>query len=61
MRQRRSPSIPKSPGHTRRLEAREGEKRIVIAGSLFLVGEALDRLGFAHVPQAKTPKELVLQ
>jgi dihydrofolate synthase/folylpolyglutamate synthase len=34
---------------------------IVIAGSLFLVGEALDRLGFAHVAKAKTPKELVLQ
>jgi dihydrofolate synthase/folylpolyglutamate synthase len=34
---------------------------IVIAGSLFLVGEALDRLGFAHVTKAKTPKELVLQ
>ncbi|HUJ10422.1 MAG TPA: folylpolyglutamate synthase/dihydrofolate synthase family protein [Verrucomicrobiae bacterium] len=34
---------------------------IVIAGSLFLVGEALDRLGFAHVAKARTPKELVLQ
>jgi len=34
---------------------------IVITGSLFLVGEALDRLGFAHAPTAKTPKELVLQ
>ncbi len=34
---------------------------IVITGSLFLVGEALDRLGFAHSPKAKTPKELVLQ
>jgi dihydrofolate synthase/folylpolyglutamate synthase len=34
---------------------------IVITGSLFLVGEALNRLGFAHAPRAKTPKELVLQ
>ena len=34
---------------------------IVIAGSLFLVGEALDRLGFAHPAKSKTPKELVLQ
>ena len=34
---------------------------IVITGSLFLVGEALDRLGFAHQTKAKTPKELVLQ
>jgi dihydrofolate synthase/folylpolyglutamate synthase len=37
------------------------QKVIVIAGSLFLVGEAFDRLGFAHFAQAKTPKELVLQ
>jgi dihydrofolate synthase/folylpolyglutamate synthase len=34
---------------------------IVITGSLFLVGEALDRLGFAHATKAKTPRELVLQ
>jgi dihydrofolate synthase / folylpolyglutamate synthase len=34
---------------------------IAITGSLFLVGEALDRLGFAHVAKARTPKELVLQ
>ena len=34
---------------------------IVITGSLFLVGEALDRFGFAHFAKAKTPKELVLQ
>jgi dihydrofolate synthase/folylpolyglutamate synthase len=34
---------------------------IAITGSLFLVGEALDRLGFQHVARAKTPKELVLQ
>lgn len=37
------------------------EGGIVITGSLFLVGEALDRLGFSHVPKSKTPKELVLQ
>jgi dihydrofolate synthase / folylpolyglutamate synthase len=34
---------------------------IVITGSLFLVGEALDRLGFAHATKASTPRELVLQ
>jgi dihydrofolate synthase/folylpolyglutamate synthase len=34
---------------------------VVIAGSLFLVGEALDRLGFAHATKAKTQRELVLQ
>ena len=34
---------------------------IVITGSLFLVGEALDRLGFAHTTRARTPRELVLQ
>jgi dihydrofolate synthase/folylpolyglutamate synthase len=34
---------------------------IVITGSLFLVGEALDRLGFVHAPKAATSKELVLQ
>jgi hypothetical protein len=34
---------------------------IVIAGSLFLVGEALDRLGFVHATPARTPRELVLQ
>ena len=39
----------------------ENAEAIVIAGSLFLVGEALDRLGFAHPTRAKTPKELVLQ
>jgi dihydrofolate synthase/folylpolyglutamate synthase len=37
------------------------QKAIVITGSLFLVGEALDRLGFAHIAKAKTRKELVLQ
>ena len=40
---------------------RENAEAIVITGSLFLVGEALDRLGFAHPTKAKTPKELVLQ
>jgi dihydrofolate synthase/folylpolyglutamate synthase len=39
----------------------ENAEAIVITGSLFLVGEALDRLGFAHPPRARTPKELVLQ
>jgi dihydrofolate synthase/folylpolyglutamate synthase len=39
----------------------ENAEAIVITGSLFLVGEALDRLGFAHPTRAKTPKELVLQ
>jgi dihydrofolate synthase / folylpolyglutamate synthase len=34
---------------------------IVITGSLFLVGEALDRLGFAHATKASTPRELILQ
>jgi dihydrofolate synthase / folylpolyglutamate synthase len=34
---------------------------MVITGSLFLVGEALDRLGFAHDMKARTPRELVLQ
>jgi folylpolyglutamate synthase/dihydropteroate synthase len=34
---------------------------VVIAGSLFLVGEALDRLGVAHPTKAKTQRELVLQ
>ncbi len=40
---------------------REKAEAIVITGSLFLVGEALDRLGFAHPTRAKTEKELVLQ
>lgn len=39
----------------------EGAETIAIAGSLFLVGEALDRLGFAKGTKAKTPRELVLQ
>ncbi len=39
----------------------EGAETIAIAGSLFLVGEALDRLGFANGMRAKTPRELVLQ
>jgi len=39
----------------------EKAEAIVITGSLFLVGEALDQLGFAHPTPAKTPKELVLQ
>jgi dihydrofolate synthase/folylpolyglutamate synthase len=39
----------------------EGPDAIAIAGSLFLVGEALDRLGFANSSRAKTPRELVLQ
>jgi dihydrofolate synthase/folylpolyglutamate synthase len=39
----------------------EGADTITIAGSLFLVGEALDRLGFAKGTKAKTPRELVLQ
>ncbi len=39
----------------------EKAEAIVIAGSLFLVGEALDQLGFAHPTPAKTPKELILQ
>jgi dihydrofolate synthase/folylpolyglutamate synthase len=39
----------------------ENAEAIVITGSLFLVGEALDRLGFAHPTRARTPKELVLQ
>ena len=34
---------------------------VVITGSLFLVGEALDRLGFTHATKAKTQRELVLQ
>ena len=34
---------------------------IIITGSLFLVGEALDRLGFAHPTKARTQRELVLQ
>ncbi len=40
---------------------RENAEAIVITGSLFLVGEALDRLGFAHPTRAKTRTELVLQ
>lgn len=40
---------------------KENAEVIVIAGSLFLVGEALDRLGFVHPTKAKTPRELVLQ
>ena len=40
---------------------RENAEVIVIAGSLFLVGEALDRLGFTHPTKAKTQRELVLQ
>ncbi|HVM59719.1 MAG TPA: folylpolyglutamate synthase/dihydrofolate synthase family protein [Verrucomicrobiae bacterium] len=39
----------------------ENAETIAIAGSLFLVGEALDRLGFASGTRAKTPRELVLQ
>jgi dihydrofolate synthase / folylpolyglutamate synthase len=39
----------------------ERAEAIVITGSLFLVGEALDRLGFAHPTPARTQKELVLQ
>jgi dihydrofolate synthase/folylpolyglutamate synthase len=39
----------------------ESAETIAIAGSLFLVGEALDRLGFAKGTRAKTPRELVLQ
>ena len=53
-----SPHVSGAYAQTRSME---GRNVIVIAGSLFLVGEALDRLGFAHVPQAKTPKELLLQ
>ena len=40
---------------------RENVEAIVITGSLFLVGEALDRLGFAHPTRVKTRTELVLQ
>jgi folylpolyglutamate synthase/dihydropteroate synthase len=39
----------------------EKAQTIVITGSLFLVGEALDRLGFAHPTTSKTKKELILQ
>jgi len=39
----------------------EKAEAIVVTGSLFLVGEALARLGFAHPTRAKTQKELVLQ
>jgi dihydrofolate synthase/folylpolyglutamate synthase len=39
----------------------ESAETIAITGSLFLVGEALDRLGFATGTRAKTPRELVLQ
>ena len=39
----------------------ENVEVVVIAGSLFLVGEALDRLGFAHTTRATTQRELVLQ
>jgi dihydrofolate synthase/folylpolyglutamate synthase len=39
----------------------ESAETIAIMGSLFLVGEALDRLGFANEMRAKTPRELVLQ
>ena len=39
----------------------EKTEAIVITGSLFLVGEALDQLGFAHPTRAKTQKELILQ
>jgi dihydrofolate synthase / folylpolyglutamate synthase len=39
----------------------ERAEAIVITGSLFLVGEALDRLGFVHPTKSKTQKELVLQ
>lgn len=39
----------------------KGAETIAITGSLFLVGEALDRLGFAKEMRAKTPRELVLQ
>jgi dihydrofolate synthase/folylpolyglutamate synthase len=39
----------------------DGAETIAIAGSLFLVGEALDRLGFAQGTKAKTARELVLQ
>jgi len=40
---------------------KENAEVIVVAGSLFLVGEALDRLGFTHPTKAKTQRELVLQ
>ena len=40
---------------------RENAEAIVITGSLFLVGEALAHLGFAHPTKATAPKELVLQ
>ncbi len=39
----------------------ESAETIAITGSLFLVGEAMDRLGFATERRAKTPRELVLQ
>jgi dihydrofolate synthase/folylpolyglutamate synthase len=39
----------------------ESAETIVITGSLFLVGEALDRLGFTNERRAKTARELVLQ
>ena len=39
----------------------EDAQAIAITGSLFLVGEALDRLGFGKGMKAKTPRELVLQ
>jgi dihydrofolate synthase/folylpolyglutamate synthase len=39
----------------------ENAETIAITGSLFLVGEALDRLGFGKGTKAKTPRELVLQ
>jgi len=39
----------------------ENAETVAITGSLFLVGEALDRLGFAGATRATTPRELVLQ
>ena len=53
-----SPNVSEAYAHARNAS---GRNAIVITGSLFLVGEALDQLGFAHAPKAKTPKELVLQ
>ena len=41
--------------------AMQNRSIIVITGSLFLVGEALDRLDLPYAMKAKTPKELVLQ
>jgi len=54
-------TIAKNPAEAYAQARKENAEAIVITGSLFLVGEALDRLGFAHPTRAKTPKELVLQ